>query len=83
MNSYERQYAQTHLEAFALLSDTATDAVADDFEDRYQNFQEGDGSVSDEWRLYLQDIGGYQNFPGYAAALTVIPDSWGSNRKVR
>lgn len=64
--TYAYDHAASETEAHTDLIPVAVQAIATDFEERY-NEQETNG-VSDEWNAYLRDIGGYANFPSYAAA---------------
>lgn len=64
--TYAYDFAAKETAANTDLIPVAVQAIATDFEERY-NGQETNG-VSAEWTAYLRDIGGYANFPSYAAS---------------
>lgn len=63
--SYAYEHATSQTEAHTSLIPVAVQAIAVDFEERY-DAQDVLG-VAAEWAAYLRDIGGYGNFPSYAA----------------
>jgi hypothetical protein len=62
---YAYDFATSETVANANLIPVAVQAIATDFAERYSG-QDVNG-VSAEWTAYLRDIGGYANFPSYAA----------------